>query len=78
MRVPAGNSLASKQGLSQGENIYLVMLTAYNLLPEASAHDSSYLTNIFDIYGLSQLIYTEPTRFTPVSKTLIDLFIIIH
>ena len=45
-----------------------------NLLPEASTHNFSYLTNIFDLYGLSQLI-TEPTRLTPVSKTLIDLCI---
>ena len=43
-------------------------------MPEANAYDSSYLTNVFDIYGLSQLI-TEPTRVTPVSKTLIDLCI---
>ena len=42
--------------------VYLVMLT----------HNPSYLTNIFDIYDLSQLI-TEPTRVTPVSKTLILL-----
>ena len=45
-----------------------------NLLPEAFAYNSSYLTSIFDIYGLSQLI-TEPTRVTPTSKTLIDLCI---
>ena len=44
------------------------------MLPEANAYNSSYLTNIFDIYGLSQLI-TEPTRVTLVSKTLIDLCI---
>ena len=37
-------------------------------------HNSSYLTNIFDIYGLSQLI-NEPTCVTPVSKTLILLCI---
>ena len=46
-------------------------------MPEASTHNFSYLTNIFDIYGLSQLI-TEPTRVTPagpLSKILIDLFI---
>ena len=43
-------------------------------LSEANAYNSSYLTNIFDIYGLSQLI-TEPTRVTLVSKTLIDLCI---
>ena len=45
-----------------------------NLLPEAIAVNSSPLINIFDIYGLSQLI-TEPTRVTPDSKTLIDLCI---
>ena len=32
------------------------------------------LTNILDIYGLSQLI-TEPTLITQVSKSLIDLCI---
>ena len=32
------------------------------------------LANIFDIYGLNQLI-TEPTRITPTSRTLIDLCI---
>ena len=37
-------------------------------------HNSSYLTNIFDIYGLSQLI-DEPTCVTPVSKTLVLLCI---
>ena len=44
----------------------------YFLLPEASTHNSSYLTNFFDIYDLRQLI-TKPTRVTFVSKTLIDL-----
>ena len=43
-----------------------------NLLREASTHNSSYLTNIFDSYGLSHLI-TEPTCVIPVAKTLIDL-----
>ena len=37
-------------------------------------HNSSTLTNILDIYGLSQLI-SEPTRITPTSRTLIDLCI---
>ena len=36
--------------------------------------NSSALTNIPDIYGLSQLIF-EPTRTTPTSRTLIDLCI---
>ena len=43
-----------------------------NLLPEASTHNSSYLTNIFDSYGHSHLI-TEPTCVILVAKTLIDL-----
>ena len=43
-------------------------------MPGANAYDSSYLKNIFDIYGLSQLI-TAPTHVTLVSKTLIDLCI---
>ena len=41
---------------------------------DESNHDSSTLTNILDIYGLSQLI-SEPTRITPTSSTLIDLCI---
>ena len=47
-------------------------MSAAILLPEANAHISHFLTNIFDIYGLSQLI-REPTRVTSVSNTLIDL-----
>ena len=35
---------------------------------------SSNLTNILDIYGLSQMI-SEPTRITSTSRTLIDLCI---
>ena len=42
--------------------MYLVMLT----------HNPPYLTNIFDIYNVSQLI-TESKRVIPVSKTLILL-----
>ena len=41
---------------------------------DGSNHNSSTLTNILDIYGLSQLI-SEPTRITPTSITLIDLCI---
>ena len=59
---------------AESKELYILGDINCNLLPEASAHISSYLTNIFDIYGLSQLI-TEPTRITPVSKTLIDLCI---
>ena len=43
-------------------------------MPGANAHISSFLINIFDIYGLTQLI-REPTRVTLVSSTLIDLYI---
>ena len=41
---------------------------------DGSNHNSSTLTNILDIYGLSQLI-SEPTRITPTSSTLTDLCI---
>ena len=41
---------------------------------DGSNHNSSTLTSILDIYGLSQLI-SEPTRITPTSNTLIDLCI---
>jgi len=44
------------------------------LLPEGNDYISSFLTNIFYIYGLSQLI-REPTHVTSVSNTLIDLCI---
>ena len=59
---------------AESKELYILGDVNCNLLPETSAHTSSCLTNIFDIYGLSQLI-TEPTRVTPVSKTLIDLCI---
>ena len=56
---------------AESKELYILGDVNCNLLPLASAHNSSYLTNI---YGLSQLI-AEPTRVTPVSKTLIDLCI---
>ena len=59
---------------AENKELYILGDVNCNLLPEASAQNSSYVTNIFDIYGLSQLI-TEPTRVTPVSKTLIDVCI---
>ena len=59
---------------AENKELYLLGDFNCNLLPEANAYNSSYLTNIFDIYGLSQLI-TEPTRVTLTSKTLIDLCI---
>ena len=60
---------------AENKELYLLGDVNCNLLPEATAHISSSLTNILDIYGLSQLI-TEPTRLiTQVSKSLIDLCI---
>ena len=59
---------------AENKEFYLLGDVNCNLLPEATAHISSSLTNILDIYGLSQLI-TEPTRITQVSKSLIDLCI---
>ena len=59
---------------AENKELYLLGDINCNLLPEANTYDSSHLTSIFDIFGLSQLI-TEPTRVTPVSKTLIDLCI---
>jgi len=41
-------------------------------MQDGSNHNSSTLTNILDIYGLSQLIL-EPSRITPTSSTMIDL-----
>ena len=43
-------------------------------MQDGSNHNSSTLTNILNIYGLSQLI-SEPTRITRTSSTLIDLCI---
>ena len=59
---------------AENKELFILGDVNCNLLPEAFAYNSSYLTSIFDIYGLSQLI-TEPTRVTPTSKTLIDLCI---
>ena len=57
---------------AENKELYLLGEIKCNLLPEVITINSSYLMNIFDIYGLSQLI-TEPTRVTSSSKTLIDL-----
>ena len=43
-------------------------------MPPTSDHNSVNLTNILDIFGLSQLI-TEPTRITDNSQSLIDMCI---
>ena len=53
---------------AENKELYLLGDINCNLLPEAITFNSSHLINIFDIYGLSQLI-TEPTRVTPDSKT---------
>ena len=60
---------------AENKELFILGDVNCNLLPEAFAYNSSYLTSFFDIYGgLSQLI-TEPARVTPTSKTLIDLCI---
>ena len=59
---------------AENKELYLLGDINCNLLPEAVTVNSSYLKNIFDTYGLSQLI-TESTRVTLTSKTLIDLCI---
>ena len=51
---------------TESKELYILGDINCNLLPEPSAHISSYLTNIFDIYGLRQLL-TAPTRVTLVS-----------
>ena len=58
---------------SEQKDFYLLGDLNCNL-HNGSNHNSSTLTNILDIYGLSQLI-SEPTRITPTSSTLIDLCI---
>ena len=58
---------------SEQKDFYLLGDLNCNL-HDGSNHNSSTLTNILDIYGLSQLI-SESTRITPTSSTLIDLCI---
>ena len=57
---------------SQQKDFYLLGDLNCNMLDGSNNHNSSTLTNILDIYGLSQLI-SEPTRITPTSRTLIGL-----
>ena len=59
---------------SEQKDFYLLGDLNCNMLDGSNNHKSSTLTNILDIYGLSQLI-SEPTRITPTSRTLIDLCI---
>ena len=59
---------------AENSELYLLGDLNCNLLaqnPDANTFD---LLNILDIYDLTQLI-TEPTRITPISKSLIDLCI---
>ena len=58
------------------ENRELFLLGDINvyLLPEVEAPSARKLKDIFDVYGLHQLI-AEPTRVTQFSQTLIDLCI---
>ena len=60
---------------NDAENLELYLLGDLNcnLSPDIAVdNNSSYLLNIMDIYGLTQLI-TESTRVTQYSHTLIDL-----
>lgn len=59
---------------AENKELYILGDVNCNLWPEPNAHISSFLTNIFDTYGLSQLI-REPTRVSSDSNTLIDLCI---
>ena len=59
---------------SEQKDFYLLGDINCNMFDGSNNHNSSTLTNIRDIYGLSQLI-SEPTRITPTSRTLIDLCI---
>ena len=54
--------------------MYVLGDVSCNLLREANARISYFLRNIFDVYGLNQLI-REPTRVTSASNILIDLCI---
>ena len=58
------------------ENRELFLLGDINvdLLPEVESPNARKLKDIFDVYGLHQLIL-EATRVTPLSQTLIDLCI---
>ena len=52
--------------------LYLMGVLSCNLLSEVVNNNSSHLLNSSDIYGLTQL-FTESTRVTQYSSTLIDL-----
>ena len=70
---PQFESLVNKVD-SEQQDFYLLGDLNCNMLHRSNNHNSSNLTNILHIYGLSQLI-SEPTTITPTSRTLIDLCI---
>ena len=72
-KISFGNLSLIDKVDSEQKDFYLLGDLNCNL-HDGSNHNSSTLTNILDIYGLSQLI-SEPTRITPTSSTLIDLCI---
>ena len=59
---------------SENRELFLLGDINVNLLPEVEAPSARKLKDIFDVYGLHQLI-AEPTRVTHFSQTLIDLCI---
>lgn len=59
---------------SNNLELYLLGDLNCNLLPNAFDENKNALLNVFDIYGLTQLI-KEPTRITQTSQTLLDLCI---
>ena len=59
---------------SENRELFLLGDINVDLLPEVEAPSARKLKDIFDVYGLHQLI-AEPTRVTQFSQTLIDLCI---
>ena len=72
-KISFGNLSLIDKVDSEQKDFYLLGDLNCNM-HNGSNHNSSTLSNILDIYGLSQLI-SEPTRITPTSSTLIDLWI---
>ena len=59
---------------AENKDLFLLGDLNCDFLSGSTTYSTYPLTNVFDIYGLRQLI-TEPTRVTPTSQTLIDLCI---
>ena len=61
-------------GALDAENLEYFLLGDLNvdLTPSTKSSNKSTLAELFDVYGLSQLI-EKPTRFTENSSTMIDL-----